>query len=77
MQTAVWQNPKGLGNPEALARKLERIGNVLDKYDPTCIPDGAHVSMGIENEATQSIVDEDNKESAWKVGVLPLQASAI
>ncbi len=56
---------KGLGNPEALARELERIGNVLDRYDPTCIPDGAHVSMGIEYEATQSIVDEYDKESAF------------
>ena len=45
----------GTENPENFKFKMEKIEEVLNKYDPDNIPDGAKVSMGIEYEATDSI----------------------
>jgi hypothetical protein len=53
----------GLEHAESLHRKLEDIEKVLDKYDPLTIPEGMHVSMGVEYEVTHSVAEEYAKES--------------
>ncbi len=53
----------GTENPENFKQKMEKIEEVLNKYDPDTIPDGAKVSMGIEYEVTNSVAEEYQKGS--------------
>ncbi|MEO5646446.1 MAG: hypothetical protein ABIO57_01595 [Candidatus Paceibacterota bacterium] len=42
----------GTSNLETFSTHMKSIETILEKYDPTMIPEGTHVSMGIEYEAT-------------------------
>lgn len=54
----------GIEDPKIFKEKMQEIREIINKYNPENIPDGAHVSMGIEYEATDSISNEYSKESA-------------
>lgn len=45
----------GADDPEIFRKRMEPIEHVLDRYYEEAIPDGAHVSVGIEYEVTHSI----------------------
>ncbi len=53
----------GVENPESFSNKMKVIEDVLNKYNPVDIPEGAHVSMGIEYEVTGSIEKTYENES--------------
>ncbi len=68
----------GTENPENFEREMERMEKVLDKYNPTAIPEGADVSMGIEYEVTSSIASDYVKESSlgYKTDIQLISKSA-
>ncbi|MEI6650586.1 MAG: hypothetical protein WCL23_04095 [Candidatus Moraniibacteriota bacterium] len=54
----------GAGDPERFLERMLPIEHALDRYYEEDIPDGAHVSTGIEYEVTQSIGNEYAESSA-------------
>jgi len=54
----------GIESPENFLKKMQKIETILDKYDPASIPDGGHVSMGIEYEVTDSVGEEYKEKSS-------------
>ncbi|MES2930659.1 MAG: hypothetical protein V4665_02665 [Patescibacteria group bacterium] len=53
----------GTENPENFSVQMKIIEEVLNKYNSETIPQGAHVSMGIEYEATSSINESYTQDS--------------
>lgn len=53
----------GTENPEKFSDKMKLIEEVLNKYNIETIPQGAHVSVGIEYEVTKSVADIYTQES--------------
>lgn len=53
----------GIDSPDEYIQKMDNIEKVLDKYNNENIPNGAHVSQGIEYEVGQSIGKEYNMSS--------------
>ncbi len=53
----------GTEHPEYVVEQMKAIEQVLDRYDPDSIPEGAKVSMGIEYEVTSSIADTYDESS--------------
>lgn len=54
----------GIDHPEYFSQQMKSIENILSKYNPDTIPEGAKVSMGIEYEVTRSITDIYDNENA-------------
>lgn len=53
----------GVESPENFKSKMEKIEEVLNKYNPDTIPEGMKVSMGFEYEVTESVAKEYQKTS--------------
>lgn len=53
----------GTDDPEIFRKRMEPIERVLDRYYEEVVPDGAHVSTGIEYEVTDSISETYDKRS--------------
>lgn len=47
----------GMEHPENFVKQMESIEQVLNKYNPDAIPEGAKVSMGVEYEVTLSLAN--------------------
>jgi|GEM_PF-1730889 len=54
----------GIESPDNFVKKMQKIETILDTYDPENIPDGGHVSMGIEYEVTNSVGEEYKEKSS-------------
>ncbi|MBP7846267.1 MAG: hypothetical protein KA007_02395 [Candidatus Pacebacteria bacterium] len=53
----------GIDNPKIFSEKIKTIEQVLNRYNSETIPNGTHVSMGVEYEVTTSIRDSYLQES--------------